>query len=137
MWLKQTVLFLLVLHRFGGELWNSLSKASDVQGLDDSLEEIQIDQLDEVAGGSSQSDCSVLHGGEPDLAFRYLHSKPSTLTDQSDPIIQIQSAPSLSITSCGQSDPEIHVHPTQLLNPPLLLSKLFEGWQVSQSDKWT
>lgn len=98
------------------ELRNSLSKASDVQGLDDSLEEIQIDQLDEFAGGSSQSDCSVLHGGEPDFTFRYLHSKPSTLTDQSDPIVQIQSAPSLSATSCGQPDPEIHVHPTHLPN---------------------
>ena len=98
------------------ELWNSLSKASDVQGLDDSLEEIQIDQLDEVAGGSSQSDCSVLHGGEPDFTFRYLHSKPSTSTDQSDSIVQIQSAPSLSVTSCGQPDPEIHIHPTHLPN---------------------
>jgi len=98
------------------ELWNSLSKASDVQSLDDSLEEIQIDQLDEFAGGSSQSDCSVLHGGEPDFTFRYLHSIPSTLTDQSDPIVQIPSAPSLSNTSCGQPDPEIHIHPTHLPN---------------------
>ena len=84
-------------------LLDSLSEASDPyfsQGLDDSLWDIKIDQLDEFSGESSQWDSSIMHRREPQFAAAF---------DQSDSRVQMQSnqaAPSHS-TLTNQSDPSI------------------------------
>ena len=84
-------------------LLDSLSQGSDPhfsQSLDDSLWDIQIDQLDEFPGESSQS---VMHRREPQFAAAFDQSDlsvqmqtnqsallPSTPTNQSDPSFQFQ-----------------------------------------------
>ena len=100
-------------------LLDSLSQGSDPhfsQSLDDSLWDIQIDQLDEFPGESSQSDSSVMHRREL-AAF-----------DQSDSRIQIQTnqaASSLS-TPTNQSDPSVQMQTNQ--------SALLPSTLISQSD---
>ena len=87
-------------------LLDSLSEGSDphfFQCLDDSLWDIQIDQLDEFPGESSQSDSSVMHRRKPQFAAAFDQSDSrvrmqtnqaalshSTLTNQSDPSVQFQ-----------------------------------------------
>ena len=106
-------------------LLDSLSEASDPyfsQGLDDSLWDIKIDQLDEFPGESSQSDSSVMHRREPQFAAAFDQSDSrvqlqtnqaapshSTLTNQSSLNVQMQTNQSVPLPSTltNQSDPSI------------------------------
>ena len=101
-------------------LLDSLSQGSDPhfsQSLDDSLWDIQIDQLDEFPGESSQSDSSVMHRRELaafdqsdsriQMQTNQAASSLSTPTNQSDLSVQMQTNQSalLPSTLTNQSDP--------------------------------
>ena len=103
-------------------LLDSLSQGSDPhfsQSLDDSLWDIQIDQLDEFPGESNQSDSSVMHRRELaafdqsdsriQMQTNQAASSLSTPTNQSDPSVQMQTSQStlLPSTLTSQSDPSI------------------------------
>ena len=114
-------------------LLDSLSQGSDPhfsQSLDDSLWDIQIDQLDEFPGESNQSDSSVMHQREPQFAAAF---------DQSDPSVQMQTnqaAPSLS-TPADQSDPIVQIQANQSALLPSTLTNQSDPsfqFQLHQSD---
>ena len=103
-------------------LLDSLSQGSDPQfsqSLDDSLWDIQIDQLDEFPGESSQSDSSVMHRRELaafdqsdsriQMQTNQAASSLSTPTNQSDLSVQMQTNQSalLPSTFTDQSDPSL------------------------------
>ena len=114
-------------------LLDSLSQGSDPhfsQSLDDSLWDIQIDQLDEFPGESSQSDSSVMHRREPQFAAAF---------DQSDCRVQMQPNQSASSLSTPTNQPDLSVQ--MQTNQSALLPSTFTDqsdpslqFQLHQSD---